>query len=336
MIGIEGYDFPLPEGSVARHPRRDRSATRLLRLPHFGPSSHHLADEIPSLVPPGTLFVLNDTRVVKARLRGRRDSGGAVEALVLSCIGPSQWRVLLGGSPKEGEDFELAGSRVRLRQRETDGFAILDFGSTDPRELMKEKGEIPIPPYFNRGTTSEDESDYQTSYARKEGAVAAPTAGLHFHETLRRRLEEAGHSFANVTLHVGPGTFLPVRAKDPLEHRVLGESAEVSPEALDMIRRARGRGRKVAAVGTTSCRVLETLARQSGGAGFKGDVSLTITSPFRFRWTDLLFSNFHLPQSSLLLLVSAFSGRGRILEAYREAAGMGYLFYSYGDLTLLE
>ncbi|MGE4157546.1 MAG: tRNA preQ1(34) S-adenosylmethionine ribosyltransferase-isomerase QueA [Planctomycetota bacterium] len=336
MIGIEGYDFPLPEGSVARHPRRDRSVTRLLRLPHHGQPTHHRADDLPELVPPKTLFVLNDTRVVKARLRGRRDSGGAVEALVLSPVGSSLWRVLLGGSVKEGEDFDLAGSRVKLQQRESDGFAILDFGASDPREIMASKGELPIPPYFGRGPLPEDEDDYQTSYARREGAVAAPTAGLHFHEGLRRRLEGAGHSLVSLTLHVGPGTFLPVRAADPLAHRVLGESASVSPETLDAIQQARGRGRRVAAVGTTSCRVLEALARRPGARSLDGDIALTITSPFRFRWTDLLLTNFHLPRSSLLLLAAAFSGRQRLLKAYGEAAGMGYLFYSYGDLTLLE
>lgn len=336
MIGLESYDFPLPEGSVARHPRPDRRQSRLLRLPRCGPSEDHLVDDLPSLLPPASLLVLNDTKVVRARLRGRRDSGGVVETLLLGHTEGSLWRVLMGGSPKEGESFFLAGVRVRLHRRLSDGFALVDFDRSDPRELMDQKGELPLPPYLHRAEEPGDALGYQTSYARHEGAVAAPTAGLHFHAGLRRRLEEAGHTLVTVTLHVGPGTFLPVRAEDPLRHAVLGERAEVDPEVLDRLYGARRRGRSVVAVGTTSCRVLETLARRPDARRLSAEVSLTITAPFRFRWTDLLLTNFHLPRSSLLLLASAFAGRQRLLEAYARAAREGYLFYSFGDLSMLE
>ena len=336
MKPLEAYRFHLPEENIAKFPLEPAHNSRLLRLPRRGPVEHHRCLDLPKLLPERSLIVANDTLVVKARLTGFRDSGGKIEALLYQPVQANVWLSLFRGKVKENEELTIAGERVRVAKVCGAGFVHLDFGNIPVGDLMDERGELPIPPYIDRQVNDKDDAGYQTSFAKHRGAVAAPTAGLHFTKELRSQLEEAGHEFVTLTLHVGPGTFLPVRVDDVLKHRVPSERAIVKAELWQKILQHKKRSRPVVAVGTTATRCLETLARRNPVGDFEGDVGLTISSPFKFRVVDRLCSNFHLPESSLLLLASAFSGRSRLLSAYEEAVKEGYRFYSYGDLTLLE
>lgn len=337
MIPLEAYGFHLSDSQIARQPADPPESARLLRVPRRGPVSHHRCVDLPALLPAESLLIANDTRVVRARLEGRRDSGGRIEALFSRPLDDGSWLALVRGTLKDGESFDLAGVRARFLGRDGFGLARLDLGATDVARLMAERGELPLPPYMNREATTADDTGYQTSYARHDGAVAAPTAGLHFSVSLRDSLSAAGHRLETLTLHVGPGTFLPVRTDDPLKHRVPGEWASVDGDLLESVRRRLVRGRPVIAIGTTATRALETaLRRAPRDGGFEGWVDLTIAPPHRFRGINGLLSNFHLPDSSLMLLVAAWAGRRRVLAAYEKAVAEGYRFYSYGDLTWFE
>jgi S-adenosylmethionine:tRNA ribosyltransferase-isomerase len=333
---LEAYRFLLPEESIAKFPLQPAHESRVLRVPRRGPLGHHHCMDLPELLPKNSLIVANDTQVVKARLRGQRESGGKVEVLLAHPVSEKYWLALFKGKAREGEMLDLASEKIKVAEVCGGGFVLLDFGGLDVFALMEERGLLPLPPYLNREASEKDDILYQTSFAAAKGAVAAPTAGLHFTEELRSRLKEAGHEFVTVTLHVGPGTFLPVRSENILEHRVPAEKAEVTEEVFEKIQIQKSRFRPLVAVGTTSARTLETLARRHPKKSFKGEVNLTISPPQKFRMVDRLLTNFHLPESSLLLLASAFSGRKRLLAAYEEAVKKGYRFYSYGDLTLLE
>lgn len=336
MKFLEAYRFHLPEENIAQFPVDPAHNSRLLRLPRRGSVTHHNCLELPQLLPQRSLIVANNTYVVKARLKGERDSGGKIEALLYQPVQQNVWLSLFRGKVKENEELTIAHERVRVHKVCGGGFVQLDFGQTSVVQLMEERGELPIPPYIDRQVEEKDNQGYQTSFARHRGAVAAPTAGLHFTKKLREQLIEAGHEFVSLTLHVGPGTFLPVRADDVLKHRVPAERAFLDEGLWQKICQHKRCNRPIVAVGTTTTRCLETLARRYPEGDFEGEVSLTISPPFKFRMVDRLCSNFHLPESSLLLLVAAFSGRQRLLSAYEEAVKEGYRFYSYGDLTLLE
>ncbi len=350
MFDIEDYRYDLPEELIAQEPAPERTGSRLFRLDRAREGfSDHLFRDLPGLLDPGDLLVVNDTRVVPARLYGRKESGGRVEVLVLDVPSPGERpgaprRCLVKSSkrPRRGArlilEGELAGT---VEETGAEGTARIRFsGPRDLEEVMEEKGSMPLPPYIRRSPgdprSGLDRERYQTVYSRRPGAVAAPTAGLHFSEGLLERIREAGIRVAAVTLHVGHGTFRPVRTRDIREHSVGEEYYVIPPETAGAVERARSARGRVVAVGTTVVRALESAARETGrltpGEGWTG---LMITPGYEFRAVDALITNFHLPGSSLLFLTAAFAGRDLILRAYRRAVEKRYRFFSYGDAMLI-
>jgi S-adenosylmethionine:tRNA ribosyltransferase-isomerase len=344
---LDDYDFALPEALIAQQAVSPRDAARLLvSRGAAAPLGHHVVRELPALLPARSLLVVNDTRVVPARLLGRKaDSGGRVELLLVEPFagdgGDLRGQLALARASKPlrvGVEVALdGGASATVRRLLGDGLVEVDLGGAGSlAELLERCGRLPLPPYLRGGAedaAGADRARYQTVYARAPGAIAAPTAGLHLTPDLLARLEAAGHALAAVTLHVGPGTFLPVRVRDVAAHRVPPERYEVSAEAAEALGRAQRQARPIIAVGTTAARTLETLARDGVRAG-AGRTDLTILPGHRFGLVGGLLTNFHLPRSSLLLLVSALAGRQRVLQAYAEAVAAGYRFYSYGDASL--
>ncbi len=333
------FDFDLPPASIAQEPA-PRGESRLLVLDRTGPERHARVRDLPRLLRPGDLLVLNDTRVIPARLYGRSAGGGKMEILLIEPVGEREWDALVkpGRRARPGARFEIGEElTAEVIDKREDGRYRLRF--SEPVEPHLERlGHIPLPPYIHRPEAPEDRERYQTVYASRPGAVAAPTAGLHFTGELLREIEGAGIEIAQVTLHVGIGTFKPVSAERIEEHRMERERYEIGEETAGAIRHAREAGRRIVAVGTTVVRTLEGAALAGDGevrAG-SGSTDLFITPGFRFQVVDALLTNFHLPRSTLLMLVSAFAGRERVLAAYEEAAREGYRFYSYGDAMLLQ
>ncbi len=325
------FDFDLPNERIARHPPERRDGGRLLVLDRAEPIQHGQVTDLPQLLEAGDLLVVNDTRVMHARLAARRRTGGLVEVFLLE-PGPGPVRALLRPARrlKEGEQLNLDGGRVILQTRHPDGLWTV-LCDPDPVSLMERFGEVPLPPYLRREAEAEDAIRYQTTYARVPGAVAAPTAGLHLSMELRAALLERGVGFATVTLHVGIGTFRPLCAED-LERGLLHpEHFELPQSTVDAIQDAR----RVIAVGTTTTRALESASATGVLKAGRGVTRLFIREGFRFQTVDGLLTNFHLPGSSLLMLVCAFGGRERVAQAYGEAIESGYRFYSYGDAMLL-
>jgi S-adenosylmethionine:tRNA ribosyltransferase-isomerase len=341
---LDEFDYVLPPALIAAAPAVPRDAARLLHLAHDGLHDHHVAD-LPGLLRPGDCLVVNDTRVIPAELSGKR--GEARIGITLDRPLPDgTWFALLRNArrARTGETITIEGAddfTARVVQRHEDGSARLAFNRQGEafRAALAQAGSLAVPPYIARpeGITEQDQQDYQTMFAAHEGAVAAPTAGLHFTEALLQRLKERGIGIVRVTLHVGAGTFLPVRVDDVTEHRMHAERGEISRDAAAVINAARMAGGRVVAVGTTSLRLLETAAGEDGRIQpWSGETALFILPGYRFRAVDLLMTNFHLPRSTLLMLVSAFAGTRRIKAAYEHAIAAGYRFYSYGDATLLE
>jgi S-adenosylmethionine:tRNA ribosyltransferase-isomerase len=333
------FDYDLPPASIAQEPA-PRGESRLLVLDRSGPERHARVRDLPRLLRSGDLLVLNDTRVIPARLYGRSAGGGRMEILLVERVAESEWDALVkpGRRARPGARFEIGeGLTAEVTDKREDGRHRLRF--SEPVEPHLERlGHIPLPPYIHRPDTPEDRERYQTVYARRPGAVAAPTAGLHFTAELLREIEGAGVEIARVTLHVGIGTFKPVSAERIAAHRMERERYEIGEETAATLRRARQAGRRIVAVGTTVVRTLEGAALAGGGEVRAGDgaTDLFITPGFRFQVVDALLTNFHLPRSTLLMLVSAFAGRERVLAAYAEAVREGYRFYSYGDAMLAE
>ncbi|MYJ96463.1 MAG: tRNA preQ1(34) S-adenosylmethionine ribosyltransferase-isomerase QueA, partial [Proteobacteria bacterium] len=289
------------------------------------------------LLTAGDLLVLNDTRVIRARLRGRKPTGGQVEMLLERITGSrtATAQIKASRSPAGGTELSISnGSGARVLGRDGPLFR-LEF-NTDIEPLLRTHGEVPLPPYIRRSAAPEDQDRYQTVYARDDGSVAAPTAGLHFDSELLQALHKRGVKTAFLTLHVGIGTFAPVRTRRIEDHRLHSEWCHVTPELCAQIQRARQHGRRVVAVGTTAVRALESAAPDGELKPFEGETSLFIRPGYRFRAVDLLITNFHLPESSLLMLVCAFAGRERVLAAYRHAVAQRYRFFSYGDAMLIE
>jgi S-adenosylmethionine:tRNA ribosyltransferase-isomerase len=342
-VRLEDLDYPLPPERIAQEPAPQRDAARLLVLERSSGRRHHArVCDLPGWLCAGDLLVRNATRVLPARLRGRKASGGAAEALLLGPApeAPHAWRALVRcrGPLRAGLElhFEREGRSLdaEVAAVAADGEALLAFpAGADPYVL----GETPLPPYVRRAAPRDDDAErYQTVYARVPGSVAAPTAGLHFTEALLGRLAEAGVASAEVVLHVGPGTFRPLRDEDLAAGRLHAERFELPPAAAQAVTAARARGGRVVAVGTTSARVLESCADDGGGVRAAcGETKLLIAPGHRFRAVDALLTNFHLPRSSLLLLAAAFAGRETVLGAYAEALALGYRFYSYGDAMLI-
>jgi S-adenosylmethionine:tRNA ribosyltransferase-isomerase len=346
---VDLFDYELPPDRIAQEAVEPRDAARLLALERAGGELRHLhVADLPALLAPGDLLVFNDTRVVSARVHGRKPSGGRVGLLLLEPAAgrPGNWWALVSASrvPRPGAPIALPGGcTARLAAPPDDsGRAPVELtGPLEARQLLEEHGELPLPPYIRRAPDDprrrNDRERYQTVFARRSGACAAPTAGLHFTEGLLGQLQQRGIEQTMVTLHVGEGTFRPVRAEDTGAVQLHHERFELPATAADAIARTRARGGRVVAVGTTVVRTLESRpAREDGApAPGAGTTDLFIAPGHRFEWVDALLTNFHLPRSTLLMLVAAFAGRERTLDAYREAIAAGYRFYSYGDAMLV-
>lgn len=338
---VDLFDFPLPRHLIAEHPREPREQARLLVV-GAGLDDRHIAD-LPDLLRRGDLLVYNDTRVIPARLHGKR-GGAAIEATLHRAEDPAQWRAFIKGAKrlKPGDTIRFAedfSAVVTAKHSEGDVSLRFSVEGASLRGALERHGIMPLPPYIKRprGGEARDRDDYQTIFAAKDGAIAAPTAGLHFTPWLLERLNEEGIERAAVTLHVGAGTFLPVKAEDTEQHRMHSETGFIDSATAERINAARAEGRRVVALGTTSLRLLESAADAQGRlAPFAGETDIFITPGYRFRAVDLLLTNFHLPRSTLFMLVAAFAGLGRMKRAYAHAAGHGYRFFSYGDACLLE
>ncbi|MEO8809825.1 MAG: tRNA preQ1(34) S-adenosylmethionine ribosyltransferase-isomerase QueA [Rhodanobacter sp.] len=333
------FDFELPPDLIAQVPLPERSSSRMLLLDVAHQSRQdRMFRELPQLLRRGDLLVFNDTRVLPARLHGRKQSGGAAEILIERITGAHEATVQLGVSkkPKEGGRIELAdGSHAVVLGRD-DGFFRLRFESAEPLEkLLLKLGEMPLPPYITRHADASDMQRYQTVFAREPGAVAAPTAGLHFDEAILGELRARGVESGYVTLHVGAGTFQPVRVDDLEHHHMHKEWLNVGAHLIDQIRRTRAQGGRVIAVGTTVVRALESASQGGQLHPFTGETQIFIFPGYQFSSIDGLLTNFHLPQSTLLMLVSALAGREYMLDAYRHAVEQRYRFFSYGDAMLI-
>lgn len=335
-MNLSDFDFHLPPGRIAQHPARPRDSARLLHV--TDPVADHIMSDLPSLLRPGDLVVANDTRVIPAQFTARR--GQARIGLTLDQPRPNgAWHALARNARRlrPGDTLTFDGAddlTAEILQRDSDGTIVLRFNDAFPAALPH-AGALALPPYIDRphGPTPDDAHDYQTMFAAHNGAVAAPTAGLHFTPALLGALATAGIPRMTITLHVGAGTFLPVRTDDVGDHRMHAERGVITPEAADAINAAR----RVVAVGTTSLRLIESAADEHGRVHpFDGDTSLFITPGHRFRRVGALLTNFHLPRSTLFMLVCAFAGTDRMRAAYAHAITTGYRFYSYGDASLLE
>ncbi len=331
------FNYLLPKELIAQRPAARRGDSRLLCLD--GPSGE-LADrhfsELPQLLNPGDLLVFNDTRVMPARLLGHKESGGKVEVLIERILAPRRAlaQVRASKSPKAGTLIRIGAATLEVLGREGDLFE-LGVREMDLLALMAREGHIPLPPYIERADEGEDRERYQTVYAARPGAVAAPTAGLHFDVAMLEILAAAGVESTHVTLHVGAGTFQPMRVERLDDHVMHREQVEVSPAVCEKVRAARARGARVVAVGTTSVRSLESASAEGELRPFTGDTRLFIRPGYRFRCVDALITNFHLPESTLLMLVCAFAGYDSVMAAYRHAVEQRYRFFSYGDAMFL-
>lgn len=330
------FRYDLPPELIAQHPVEPRSASRLLDVTG-GVLADRCFAELPSLLKVGDLLVFNDTRVLRARLFGEKETGGRVELLVERVLDEQRLRAQVRASKtlKSGQLVHLEGGvRARVLGR-TGEFFDLAVEGEEVETLLSRVGRLPLPPYIKRAAGAEDEARYQTVYARRPGAVAAPTAGLHFDPPLLQALAAAGIEQAFVTLHVGAGTFQPVRVDDVTQHRMHAERAVIDPETAARINTAKRAGRRVVAVGTTVVRTLESAATEEGVGAFDAETDIFIRPGYRFRAVDALITNFHLPESTLLMLVYAFGGSDRVRAAYAHAIAQRYRFFSYGDAMLL-
>ena len=337
---LDAFDFDLPGELIAQHPPAQRGESRLLALNSAdGALADRRFSDLPQLLRPDDVLVFNDTRVLKARLFGRKSSGGRVELLVERVLDHRRVvaQVRASHAPPPGSVLTLTGgAEVRVLAREG-GFYRLEFlGGAEVLDTLDQHGEMPLPPYIERPAQGEDEERYQTVYARVPGAVAAPTAGLHFDQAMLDRLREQGIALAFVTLHVGAGTFQPVRSARIEEHVMHSERYAVPAETVAAVERARASGGRVVAVGTTSLRALESAARGGKLVAGSGETRLFVTPGYQFQVVERLLTNFHLPRSTLLMLVAAFAGLDRVLGAYRHAVERRYRFFSYGDAMLID
>lgn len=338
------FQFDLPRELIAQYPTEERPASRLL---HLISTSGELVDrqfrDFPALLRPDDLLVMNDTRVIPARLYGQKDSGGKVQVLVERLL--DEHRVLAhvraSKSPGSGRALLFADTVSAIVEDRQGDLFVLRFGdSADPDSnvsiILDRLGHMPLPPYIERHDTQTDQERYQTVYARHRGAVAAPTAGLHFDTAMLAQIREQGTQIVFVTLHIGAGTFQPVRVDDIAEHKMHAEWMQLSDEVVDAVRHTKQNGGRVIAVGTTSIRCLETAAQTGEIQAYCGETDIFITPGYQFQVVDAMLTNFHLPESTLLMLVSAFAGHNNIMKAYRHAVAQRYRFFSYGDAMFIE
>lgn len=339
-LTTDDFDFDLPRDRIADAPARPRDAARLLDV--GAALTDRTVSDLPNLLRSGDMLVINNTRVIPARLRGTR-RGAKVEVTLHKAEANGDWRAFARPARKLAADdvIEFAdGFSARVAEKGAEGEVVLRFDNPETLFAALERhGEMPLPPYISRpgGIVETDDNDYQTVYADRKGAVAAPTAGLHFTDRLMGDLRSAGISFAAVTLHVGAGTFLPVKVDRIADHRMHSEWGEIDPATADAINATRAAGGRIVSVGTTSLRLLESAADEAGTVHpFCNDTDIFITPGYRFRAVDMLMTNFHLPRSTLFMLVSAFAGLDRMKAAYAHAVDAKYRFYSYGDSSLLH
>ncbi|HEY3077029.1 MAG TPA: tRNA preQ1(34) S-adenosylmethionine ribosyltransferase-isomerase QueA [Burkholderiales bacterium] len=325
---VSEFDYALPAELIAQHPAAERTASRLLHIDARGALHDRLFAELPGLVDERDTVVLNDTRVVKARLFGRKPSGGQVELFVERALGDRQALALMraGHAPKAGTEVLIGDARATVEGREGELYRVRF--SADINEVLERHGTVPLPPYITHPPDAADAERYQTVYAANPGAVAAPTAGLHFDAAMLERVRSRGARIAKLTLHVGFGTFQPVRGDEVEAHRMHRERYSIPDQTLQALA-----GRRVLAVGTTTLRALESAAASGANSG---ETDLFIYPGYQFRVVDRLLTNFHLPKSTLLMLVCAFGGRDNMLRAYRHAVERRYRFFSYGDAMLIE
>ena len=343
---LSDFDYALPENLIALEPAQERTAARLLYVPRGeGTVAHYTFHDLIRFLNPGDVLVLNNTKVLPARLLGKRHTGGQVEALLIQSRGGGRWEALVrpSGRVKKGDVLEFGENGIRLQAqvcdgpRQDTGVRLLRFEDAAFKEKLEKIGHMPLPPYINRPDTDRDVCDYQTIFASEPGAVAAPTAGLHFDETLLEALRQKGIETVFITLHVGYGTFQPISAEDVAQHQMFEEDYEISKKAADQINQAVAEGRRLVACGTTSVRTLESAVQENGQvAAGRGKTRLFVYPSYHFKIVKGLITNFHLPKSTLLLLVAAFLNRSeRLLEIYRMAVNAGYRFYSYGDAMVI-
>ncbi len=333
-LRLQDFDYDLPEELIAKYPKIPRHDARLMVLDRKSQSiSHDTFINLPRYLEEGDLLVFNDTKVIPARLYGTKPTGGRVEIVLTDFISPNRWKALVGGKKiKEGLTVKITDDFfIKVVRHFGESTFEVELLAEEPLKMIDKYGRIPIPPYLEREEEDIDREYYQTIFAREEGAVASPTASLHFSEELMKDLERKGIKTAFITLHVSYGTFKPVKHENIEEHRVDSEYIRVPKETINAVKRAKSLGRRVVAVGTTVVRALET----AGLEPYEGWTELYIRPPYRFRVVTAMITNFHLPRSSLLILVSTFAGREFLLKAYREAVNKRYRFYSYGDGMLI-
>ena len=336
----QDFSYQLPDDLIASQPLENRTDSRLMVIDPGQPLSHRHVSDLPSMLRAGDVVVANNTRVFPARLFGAKASGGRIEVMIERLITDNTVRAFVKASksPKEGSILHMDGGfELTITGRDGDLFLLESDPSIRILDMAEAHGHIPLPPYIKREDTASDRERYQTVFAKDAGAVAAPTAGLHIDESMIDAIKQQGATWCEVTLHVGAGTFNPVRVDDLSEHQMHGEWYNISPEVCATIQKAKDEGRRVIAIGTTTMRCLEGSAAANGGAIREGsdETSIFITPGYRFNVVDALFTNFHLPESTLLMLVSAFGGYARMMGAYQEAVREQYRFFSYGDACLI-
>ena len=337
-LTVEDFDYALPPELVAQHPASERGASRLLRLGGDGLGDFRFGD-LPRFLRKGDVLVFNDTRVIKARLPGAKASGGKIEVLVERVVSEHEFlaQVRASHAPQPGTRLLLPGFEAAVLDRPSELYRLRAESERPLHELLEDHGQLPLPPYITHAAEKDDEQRYQTVYARAPGAVAAPTAGLHFDQAMLDSLRGMGVRLAWLTLHVGAGTFQPVRVSKLSEHHMHAEVFHVPQATREAIASARAEGRQVVAVGTTSLRALEAAADEQGlPRTGQGETDIFITPGYQFRVVDRLITNFHLPKSTLLMLVSAFAGMEPIRKAYAHAIEQRYRFFSYGDAMLID
>lgn len=336
----DDFDFELPDALIAQFPPAVRTASRMLHVdPHNRQLTDRLFTDLPDYLRPGDVLVFNDTRVIKARLFGQKTSGGQVELLIERVINEHEALTFIRAShaPKTGSQITIAGQvPLTILGREHDLYRVRFEVPQTVLEVLDQHGALPLPPYIERAADRADDARYQTVYARHPGAVAAPTAGLHFDEDMLAQLDAMGVIRAHVTLHVGAGTFQPVRVENIADHVMHSERYTIPQATVDAIARANAAGNHIVAVGTTSLRALEAAAQSGQLQAGEGETSIFITPGYRFKVVERLLTNFHLPKSTLLMLVSAFGGMDMMRQGYAHAVAQKYRFFSYGDAMLIE
>ncbi len=336
----QDFAYQLPEDLIASAPLENRTDSRLMVINPSQPVMHKHVSDLPSMIQRGDVVVANNTRVFPARLFGTKASGGRIEVMIERLLSDTRVRAFVKASklPQEGSVLSMDGGfELTITDRDGDLFLLESGPATCILDMAEAHGRVPLPPYIKREDTNADKKRYQTVFAKDVGAVAAPTAGLHMDESLIEAIKAQGATWCEVTLHVGAGTFNPVRVDDLSEHEMHGEWYNISDDVVETIQTAKAEGRRVIAVGTTTMRCLEGSAAANGGQILAGpdETAIFITPGYQFNVIDVLFTNFHLPQSTLLMLVSAFGGFDRVMAAYQEAVYENYRFFSYGDACLI-